>query len=290
MILTGGKINFQRRLEKSEILNLKKKFFSDACLTGWGAFCEGEGAHGEWSQAKKFFHINHLELKAALLSLKLFTKNLTSAEILLRVDNTTTVAYINKLGGTRSEGLHKLARELWDWCENKDLWVHASYIASEDNVEADSFSRLANHDTEWQLADYAYKKVTSILGTPVIDLFASRNNKKCNYYCSWDRDSQAFAIDAFTIDWSPWFFYAFPPFAIISKVIQKIKTDGAVGIFVVPLWPSQNWFPAFKNMLIGDWITFEPNNNLLISFSSHTAHPLSQKLTLVVAKLSGKRC
>ncbi|XP_068990421.1 uncharacterized protein [Neodiprion pinetum] len=238
-------------VRKIRNFQFQMEIFSDASLSGWGAFCGGEGAHGIWSQAEKALHINHLEIKAAFLALKLFAKDLVSAEILLRIDNTTAIAYINKLGGTRSEDLHDLARKLWDWCEQRDLWVHASYIASKDNVEADSLSRLSNRDTEWQLANYAFKSVTRKFGVPEIDLFASNENKKCAIYCSWDRDPKALAIDAFTVNWNPWFFYAFPPFATIAKAIQKIKADKAVGILIVPFWPSQNWFPAFKKMRHG---------------------------------------
>lgn len=275
---------------KIKSLTYELEIFSDASLTGWGAFCEGAGSQGKWSSSEKLLHINHLELKAALLALKAFATNLSNCNILLRVDNTTALSYINKMGGVRFEGLHDLAREFWNWCEERRLWVKAVYIASKDNIEADALSRIHNIDTEWRLAEYAYSEILERFGQLEIDLFASSLNKKCKRYCSWERDPYAFAIDAFTLNWAEWKFYAFPPFGIIAKVLQKIREDRAEGIVVVPLWTSQNWFPVFQRMArdSSNWLYFQPNNNLLISPYRSRKHPLAAKLTLVVASLSGK--
>ena len=50
----------------------------------------------------KKIHINCLELLAVTLAVKSFAKHRTRISILLRIDNTTAVAYINHLGGTIS--------------------------------------------------------------------------------------------------------------------------------------------------------------------------------------------
>lgn len=266
-----------------------KTIFSDASLSGWGAFCEGESANGLWDETERSLHINHLELKAALLALKCFAADLRDVEILLKVDNTTTMAYINRMGGVRFAGLHDLACEFWSWCEERRLWVHATYIPSNDNCEADYSSRIDNTDTEWELADTAFDEITRCFRTMEIDLFASRINSKCQLYCSWRRDPEAFAFDALTISWTQWFVYAFPPFSLIARVIKKIRDDRAEGILVVPFWPTQNWFPAFQRLTVGDWVWFDPDVNLLVSPCRLKHHPLSSKLTLVVAKLSARR-
>ena len=66
-------------------------------------------------------HINLLELKAAFLALKFFAKNLTNKQIFLRIDNITALAYINKMGGTKSCELNDIAKKIWEWCISKDL-------------------------------------------------------------------------------------------------------------------------------------------------------------------------
>lgn len=49
---------------------LKKKFFSNASLTGWGCLCEGGKSFGFWSNEEKRKHINYLELLAAFFAIK----------------------------------------------------------------------------------------------------------------------------------------------------------------------------------------------------------------------------
>lgn len=111
-----------------------------------------------------------------MLALKSFAKGYNGSEILLRIDNTTAVAYVNKMGGIQHPNLHKIAKEIWQWCEARNIWITASYIKSGDNVVADRESRIKNIDTEWELADHAFRQVVEKFGHPEIDLFATRNN------------------------------------------------------------------------------------------------------------------
>lgn len=80
------------------------------------------------------------------------------------------------MGGTRVPRLNNLAREIWQWCEARNLWLFASYIPSRESKDADRESRVNNIDTEWELADYAFDLLVDRFGRPEIDLFASRIN------------------------------------------------------------------------------------------------------------------
>ena len=73
---------------------------SDASLTGWGAACLGLRIGSPWSGQEMSDHINCLELQAATLALQTFTKDRRGTSVLLRIDDTTAVAYINNRGGT----------------------------------------------------------------------------------------------------------------------------------------------------------------------------------------------
>lgn len=263
------------------------QIFSDASLTGWGAVCGNKKIHGHWSETQRLRHINILELQAAFLGLCHFAKCLNKCEILLRLDNTTAIAYINRMGGVKNRELNNLARNLWQWCERKELWVFATYISSIDNFEADRESRKLKIETEWELANYAFDEIVKKFGYPDIDLFASYRNKKCKKYISWTKDSQAITVDSFTVSWSDYFFYAFPPFSLILRVLRKIQDEGAEGIVVVPNWPSQPWFPLFNSMSSSDPLLLEPDYNLLFS-SNREPHPLHATLSLVAGKLCGR--
>lgn len=210
------------------------EIFCDASSTGWGAYSNGVTAHGFWTIEEQKHHINYLELKAALYSLKSFCKNNTNTNILLRIDNITAISCINRMGSVRFMNLNDITRQIWQFCEIKNLYIFATYIRSEHNVEADSASRLRSIDTEYKLSSTAFKRITDFLGTPEIDLFASYANAKCKTYFSWGPDPNSQGIDAFTANWKQYFFYAFPPFSVIPKTLQKIIKEKSKGIVVVP--------------------------------------------------------
>ena len=100
------------------------------------------------------------------------------------------------MGGVRHPNLHSITKDIWQWCEERNIWLMASYIRSEDNVEADRESRVKNIDTEWELADYAFHRSVESLGYPAVDLFATRCNTKCKKFFAWERDPEAVAVDA----------------------------------------------------------------------------------------------
>ena len=61
--------------------------------------------------------------------------------ILLRIDNTTTVAYINNLGGTASKELVILTRDLWMWCLERNIHIAPVHLPGVLNAIADTDSR-----------------------------------------------------------------------------------------------------------------------------------------------------
>lgn len=264
------------------------EIFTDSSLEGWGAVCGSETAHGTWSEKEKKRHINYLELVAVYKALLSLAKDFENCEILLRIDNTTALSYVNRMGGIKYTSFNVIAKQIWKWAEERNIWLYASYVKSSQNTVADALSRVNNTDTEWEISDLAYKDIVHQFGKPNIDLFASHSNFKCKRYVSWYQDRKAEAIDAFTLDWSRYgLFYAFPPFSMILRTLNKIKIDKATGIVVVPFWSAQTWFPLFLEMTVGRYIVFKPDKYLLSS-SFRKTHPLHQHLSLIAAKLTGK--
>ena len=100
-------------------------------------------------------------------------------------------------------------------------------------------------------------------------MFASRLNFQLDKYISWKPDPQAMDIDAFTVSWTNIFIYAFPPFSLIAKVIQKIELDKVdKALLIVPFWPTQPWFSKLTKMLV--------NCPFLLSRSHQTVtHPVT---------------
>lgn len=121
---------------------------------------------------------------------------------------------------------------------------------------------------------------------PDIDLFATNINNKCERYVSWHPDPYCFAVDAFSLCWTDFYFYAFPPFSLVLRSLNKIIADKAEGILVVPKWDGQPWYPLFNKLLVQDPLVLESHNNLLNSLSSQRSLP--DRISLVVGRLSGK--
>lgn len=157
------------------------EIFSDASLTGWGASCGNQQSHGWWTENDRVLHINALELKAAFLALKCFATNHQNCEILLRLDNTTAISYVNRFGSVQYPLLSAIARDIWQWCEKRNIFLFASYIASTENTIADRESRRLDVDTEWSLSTEAFDTITETFGPFEIDLFASLLNANANY-------------------------------------------------------------------------------------------------------------
>lgn len=213
------------------------EIFSDASLTGWGAFCENTVTHGFWNETEDKNHINYLEVLAAFNALKSFASHLSDCSILLRIDNVTDIACINRMGSVKFKHLNHITRQIWEWCESKSIFVFASYINTTQNIYADRESRSTSIAIEYELSDVAFQEICFRFGTPTIDLFATQLNTKC----SETRSRIIFSRCIYNIV-EEWVFYAFPPFPLISKCLQKIIAEHACGIFVVPKWPTQPWY------------------------------------------------
>ena len=83
---------------------------------------------------------------------------------------------------------------------------------------------------------------TDLLLTPHIDLFATRLNHKVPLYVSPVPDQHAWDIDALNINWLGLTAYAYPPTALLHRVIQKIRQSSCITILIAPDWPEMPWF------------------------------------------------
>ena len=260
---------------------------SDASNHGWGASYSNKRTGGRWNIQEALHHINYLELLAAFFALKSFCRSFSDLHVKLLVDNTTAVAYINHMGGVRSILCNKVTKDIWLWCRNRNIWLTAAHIPGASNVEADHESRSFHDETEWKLNSQIFFKIACILGNPSIDLFASRLNTQLAVFASWRPDPDAKYIDAFTFSWHDTNFYAFPPFSLIGRCLQKATMDKAEGIIVAPIWPTQPWFAQLLRMIVATPIVLPRKDNLLQSPIKGKLHPLWRKMTLMACKISG---
>ena len=95
-------------------------------------------------------------------------------------------------------------------------------------------------------------------------------------------------IDAFTLDWTNHFLYAFPPFSILPQFLQKLEMDQAQAILIAPNWPTQPWYPKLTRLLIRKPLLLPRHtSNVHLPFNPDQRHPLGSQLRLMACLLSG---
>ena len=97
--------------------------------------------------------------------------------------------------------------------------------------------------SEWSLHPQVARALLRAWGNPSIDLFATCLNAKLPLYCSLVPDPQAVFEDAFIHPCDDLDLYAFPPFALVGRVIARVQQSSRVAMtLVAPLWPEKEWF------------------------------------------------
>lgn len=224
---------------------------TDASCRGWGAFCLGVATGGQWSQGESQLHINCLELLAGAFAIKTFARSKTQMKVRLLIDNISAAHYINRMEGTKSPILARLAIDLWEWCLQHKILVEVQYLPGVLNVRADRESRVILDLHDWKLDPLVFAELNRLWGPLEVDLFASRLSTQLPRFYSWRPDPQAEAVDAFSQDWSLTKGHAFPPFALIGRCLKKILDRQVPSlVLVAPVWQAQPWYPLLLEMCV----------------------------------------
>ena len=220
------------------------QIFTNASKEGSGVYLNERTARESWSLPESKLHINYLELKAVFLALKEFQDLCTDKIVLVATDNTTVVSYINKEGGMSSGPLCALLWGILTWCTRHQVTLKARHIPGRLNLVAAKLSRLGKTiQTEWSLLQEVFQAICSRWHRPNIDLFATRFNNKLPQFVSPLPDPLATAVDALCLPWEDLDAYAFPPAAILGKVVEKLQDSPCKRIILIaPGWLNMPWF------------------------------------------------
>ena len=261
--------------------------FTDSSKLMWGCVMGTEKTGGNWSEEEKLDHINVLEIKAILFGLKALCSNLDGQHIRIRTDSLTSVYYINKKGGSKSDKCNAVALDIWEWCLKKSIFISAIHIRGIENDVADYESRNQDNSSEWSLKNDIFDAIVNWFQVkPTIDLFASRINYKVKRFIAWQADPEAIGIDAFMHYYDNEIFYAFPPFGLIQKFLNKVEVDNLEGILIIPCWSTQHFFPSMLKLLIELPIFIRWRKDLLQHPQLHH-HPIGKRLHLLACNISG---
>ena len=169
---------------------------------------------------------------------------LSLGKILLRTDNTTVMAYIRNQGG-RHRALTDMAVQMWEMATNKGCLLDAVHVPGVYN-QSDVLSR--RFVAEWKLRRQTFLSITRSLGPCTLDLFASAQTKQLPRYVTWRFDPQAAGTDAFLIPWAKERLWAFPPVALIGRLLRRLMEEGGSMLLLTPDWPSQPWWPTLLGL------------------------------------------
>jgi hypothetical protein len=266
---------------------------TDASGVGWGATITSLSSSfsktlaGRWSTAELPLHSNIKELVAvhqALLAAKLPT-----GLIQVYTDNTTVVAVLNRQGTIFSQPLQEAAFALFEFLQREGILVRAAHIPGILNLGADILSRPDTvYATEWSLDRSVFRWLCAKLNfQPKIDVFATSLNSQLPLYFSPVPDEKAAGLDAFNQNWDGWLIYVFPPFMLMSQVIQKLAVSRQVSALVIyPKQPRRAWYPVLMEIPHSTPVCLPIRKSLLRQPHNLATHPRLQVLNLHAAMFS----
>ena len=251
------------------------QIWTDACDTGWGCVCETLEASGTWPVDLVHEHINFKELAAVMMALRSFSSQLQGKSVQIMSDSTTTVAYLNNMGGPSSL-LTDLAERIWSVALASGIRLTAKHLAGQDNTWADRLSRLSIQ-YEWKLHPALFGVLENMWGPHTVDRFASYSTTQLPRYNSRFSDPATSGIDALAQqDWGQENNFVNPPFRMLARVLQVVQDQQAYATVIAPLWPGQHWFQELQQLSVAPAFRI-PNSPHVMLRMGDLAEPLKNR-------------
>ena len=148
----------------------------------------------------------------------------------------------------------------------------------------------ANKGFQWlETNSTIFGKLCQIRETPQIDLFASRVSHQLPQYMSWKIDPFTQGKNVFQISWARKFVYAFPPFELVGRVLQKVNQDQSLMLIKTPTWPGQPWFPGLLKLTVKNPLLLPVLESLLKDPAGQLNPLLTQNSVWLVAWIISSR-
>ena len=161
--------------------------------------------------------------------------------VLIELDNTATVSYINKQGGVVSKTLNNEVCTLYEWAIPRSLILRAIHRPGINNELADYLSQNRLHPTEWHLSPLIAQRLFQVWDRPQLDKFASHRNHQLPLWFCQTGLPLAVASNALSQPWMRMYIYAYPPIPLLARTLIKIWEDQAEeAIVITPLLIEEN--------------------------------------------------
>ena len=208
-------------------------------------YAEGDSAPAQSS--------NWRELDTVVRPLEMWGAELAGQRVLVRTDNTTARAVVNRRG-TNSANLLPLSERLAAVCRRHDLDVAAVHIPGEQNALADALSRMRRgwDQGDWMLARAAFERVQQVVQAEygvrfTLDGSADPlgSNRQLPRFCSAVNSVLQQRLVGEQL-------YCNPDFELIEEVLRHFlveyrRADVATsGTFVLPCWMDRSWWRLLR--------------------------------------------
>ena len=152
------------------------------------------------------------------------------------------------------------------------------FLPGSNNVLADALSHPHQLPlTEWSLNMTIFLSLRRLW--PVqIDLFATSANHRCSIYFSHFRDPMLAGMGAFIHSWEGLQAYAFPPVAIIPRVLATLRASTGMELtLVAPHWAQCPWFSDLLQLSLAPPVVLPARHDLLhLPRSCHLSPDISR--------------
>ena len=86
-----------------------------------------------------------------------------TVHIYVYLNNTTIINCLNSMGGTRFIECNSAAKDIWQFCIEREIWISAALIPGKNNTQTDRESRVFIDNKRWNcLRPDIFQQVTKI--------------------------------------------------------------------------------------------------------------------------------
>jgi hypothetical protein len=155
-----------------------------------------------------------------------------------------------------------------------------------ENILAEAASRF-EEIPNWHLHPFVFRAIAARWGFPKIDLFASNASKQTQRFYSWDASDNPEGVDTLSQRWDFPLAYAFPPIALLERVVKKLETLKGTFILVSPLWEAQMWLALLLTLKVLEVRRLPFMEDLVTDLTTGKPPPILHNLHLVAWRISG---
>ncbi len=159
-------------------------------------------------------------------------------------DSTNAVHFISK--GSRKPGIQEIVFEICCLATLRGLNIIPLHLLREDpRIElADQGSKTPDSDN-WSIDEESFFELNNQFDFH-IDVFAAHDNNKLPIFCSYYYHPDAYATEAFSLNWGNFgCMWLCPPVSLLIKTHKRIIAAKCRGVICFPVWTTATFYNFF---------------------------------------------